>query len=409
MHEKHPNSRSVSGVEPELLPVGAGDLLGFAELLTDAERAALVRLRSFLEDRAQPVLAEHWEAGTSPAFLRDEFAAGDFVHPRELREAGEPVRPLFNGFRNLELSRTDGSLAILIGGQIGTFNTLMRVGLPAERYAKLREDIENFRMTGCFALTEPDHGSDIAGGLSTTAHRQHDTWVLNGEKRWIGNAALSEYAVVPARDKADGEVKAFLVRTDSPGFGLRDIEGKTAVRMVRNAHIRLHNVQVSEAARLPGITSFKDLNRAFRELRPDVVWNAVGLQAGIYERTLNYTAQRHQFGRPIAGFQLVQEKLVRMLGNLSGSLGMAVRLAQIAAGETVDDGQAALAKTWVCDRMRETAALGREILGGNGLLLEHDVARFHADAEALYTFEGTHEMNSLIAGRAITGLSAFLR
>lgn len=394
--------------------VGAGDFYGWADVLTAAERSALLRLRSFLRERAQPVLHEHWEQGRTPEFLREEFAAADFVRPQELWEAGEisqeqpRVRPLFAGFRNLELSRTDASLAVLIDGQIGMFDTIMRRGLPAARYAQLQEQIESFALTGCFALTEPDHGSDVAGGLSTHAHRRGEGWVLTGEKKWIGNAALSQYAVVVARDVEDGQAKAFLVPTDAPGVEITLMGGKTALRMVGNAHIRLDGVQLPDEGRLARINSFSDLNRAFEDLRPAVVWNAVGLQAGIYEHTRDYVLSREQFGRPIGGFQLVQEKLVRMLGNLNASLGMAVRLGQLAAAEEgVSGAQAAAAKGWVCSQMRETAALGRELLGGNGLLVEHQVARFHADAESLYTFEGTHEISSLIAGRAITGLSAF--
>ncbi len=398
--------------QSELNPVGPGDFYGFADRLTDAEKAALRRLRTFLRERAEPILAEHWESATPPAFLRHEFAAGDFVNPWELREAGEEVRPLFVGFRNLELSRTDSSLAILIGGQIGMFNGVMRMGLTPEQYSSVQADIESFRMTGCFALTEPEHGSDIAGGLSTSAQPAGDGWVLNGQKRWIGNAAYSQYALVPAKDSSTGELRVFLVRTDAPGVRIEKIQGKTAVRMVHNAHIFLDDVEVSEAERLPRISSFEELGSAFRTLRPDVVWNAVGLQAGAYEHTLAYVKRRQQFGRPIGSFQLVQEKLVRMLGNVTASLGMAVQLAELAEQQGGADGavshaQAALGKSWVCARMRETAAWGRELLGGDGVLLENDLARFHADAEALYTFEGTHEINSLIVGREITGHSAF--
>ena len=394
--------------------IGPGDFYGWADVLTAAERGALLRLRSFLRERAQPALQEHWEQARTPEFLRQEFAAADFVRPRELWEAGElsqehpRVRPLFAGFRNLELSRVDASLAVLIDGQIGMFDTVMRRGLPAARYAPLQEQIETFALTGCFALTEPDHGSDIAGGLNTQARRQGGEWVLTGEKKWIGNAALSQYAIVVARHAEDGQAKAFMVPTDAPGVDVTLMEGKTALRMVGNAHIRLEGVRVREEDRLAEINSFGDLNHAFEDLRPAVVWNAVGLQAGIYEHTRDYVLSREQFGRPIGGFQLVQEKLVRMLGNLNASMGVAVRLGELAAAdEGVSGAQAAAAKSWVCTQMRETAALGRELLGGNGLLLEHQVARFHADAESLYTFEGTHEITSLIAGRAITGQSAF--
>lgn len=389
-------------------PCVPADLLGYADRLTPAETAALARLRRFLREHAEPVLEKHWEAGTAPEHLRHEFAQAGFVRPHELKQAGETVRPIFAGFRSLELSRTDSSLSILIGGQISMFSTLMRLGLPAARYEQIREDIETFRMTGCFALTEPEHGSDIAGGMSTRARRRGDAWTIDGEKRWIGNAAHSQYVLVPAKDEDDGGLGVFLVPTDAPGVSIRPMRGKTAVRMVQNAHITFDGVQVPGTARLPRLRTFQDLGRAFRILRPDVVWNAAGLQIGAYEHALAYTRRREQFGRPIASFQLVQDKLVRMLGNVTASLGVAVRLAERAEEQgEVSDAEAALGKAWVCARMRETAALGRELLGGNGILLEHRLARFHADAEALYTFEGTHEVNTLIVGREITGYSAF--
>ncbi|GAA1805110.1 acyl-CoA dehydrogenase family protein [Nesterenkonia flava] len=388
--------------------LGEGDFLSWSSLLTDTEHQALMRQRRFLVEKAQPALAEHWDQGLTPHVLREEYVREGLVRPAEL-PAGEDLRPLFVGVRNAELSRMDGSLAILIGGQIGMFNTVMRVGLPEQEYANLRPEIEEFRVTGCFALTEPEHGSDVAGGLSTSAERRGDTWVLRGEKKWIGNAELSQVLLVAAVDTADAQVKVFRVPADAPGVDIERMTGKTSLRMVGNARIRLHEVEVAEEMRLPRINSFADLNRAFRQLRPDVVWNAVGLQAGVYEHTLAYAREREQFGRPIAGFQLVQEKLARMLGNLNASLGVAVRLAQREeeTGAPVSQAEAALAKSWVTRQMRETAALGREILGGNGILLEHHVARFHADAESLYTFEGTYEINSLIVGRAVTGRSAF--
>lgn len=385
------------------------DLYGYGTLLSAAEHAVLDRLRDFLQTEAEPVLAEYWEKGETPVHLRDRLAALDLVTPAELQAAEEPVRPLFTGFRTLELARVDASLGVLFGGQAGMFRTLVEAGASPEQWEEWREDIETFRMTGCFALTEPDHGSDVARGLETTARREGDHWVLDGAKRWIGNAALSEYAVVIARDTSDGHVKAFLARTDAPGMRISKIAGKTSLRMVNNADITLDGVRVPEEYRLPRINSFADVNRAFRTLRADVVWNAAGLQLGIYRATLDYALQRWQFGRPIASFQLVQDKLVTMAGNANASLGTAVRLAQLAdspAGCSAE--QAALAKRWVCRQMRETAALGRELLGGNGIVLDHRVARFHADAESLYTFEGTDEVNTLIVGRALTGHSAFV-
>jgi glutaryl-CoA dehydrogenase len=214
---------------------------------------------------------------------------------------------------------------------------------------------------------------------------------------------------VMARDQADGEVKAFLARTDAAGMRLEKIERKISLRMVDNSDIYLDDVEVDEAYRLQKINSFADMSAIFRTLRPDVAWNAAGLQAGAYEAALKYVMERKQFGRPLASFQLVQDKLVRMLGNVTASLGMVVRLAQLGDSGVRRDEDAAIAKAWICDRMRETVALAREVVGGNGITLDHDVARFFADAESLYTFEGTREINTLIVGRSITGYSAFTR
>jgi glutaryl-CoA dehydrogenase len=388
--------------------LGTADYFGFADELTGAEQAVLERLRSYLAAEAEPVLADHWERGETPLFLREGLAGQDLVDPAEIRDAGETVRPMFIGFRNLEFSRVDGSVAILFGGQAGMFRTVVQAGASPEQLAAWDADIAAFRMTGCFALTEPDHGSDIARGVQTLARRDGDCWTLTGAKRWIGNAAFSDYAAIAARDVEDDQVKVFLARTDDPGMTITKIGGKTSLRMVHNADITLDVVQVPESHRLHRINSFADLNKAFRTLRPDVVWNATGLQIGLFDAVLDYTQRREQFGRPIASFQLVQDQLVTMLGNINASLAIAIRLAHLAAGDGVNDEQAALAKTWVCRHMRQTAALGRELLGGNGILLENRAARFHADAESLYTFEGTDQVNTLIVGRAITGHGAFV-
>lgn len=386
----------------------AADFWGYEQQLTDAERTVLQRLRRFLEEEAAPVINDYWERGETPLHLREGLAGLDLVDPAELRAAGETPRALFVGFRNYELSRTDSSLGILFGGQAGMFRTVVLDGGSPEQVAQWDDAIKDFSMTGCFALTEPDHGSDVARGLETTARFENGTWILNGAKRWIGNAALSEYIAVVAMDVADGQAKIFLARTDDPGVRLTKITGKTSVRMVNNSNIELTDVPVPDAYRLKRVNSFADINRIFRTLRPDVVWNAAGLQAGVYEAALAYAKQREQFGKPIASFQLIQEKLTRMLGNASASLSVAVRISELQERGECRDEDAALAKMWVCDRMRETVALGREIGGGNGIVLDHNLARFFADAESLYTFEGTREVNALIVGRSITGISAFV-
>ena len=391
----------------DLYPVS--DFYDFEELLTAPELAKLRALRTVLDEQVKPVLADHWERAETPVFLREPLRDLRLVDDPELLDADGNARELYLGFRNFEFSRTDLGVGMLYHGQVGMFRALVREGGSPEQVAAWDPRIVSFEMTGAFALTEPDHGSDVARGLATTARREGDTWILDGRKRWIGNVAHSEYVAILARDVADGEVKAFIARTDDPGMTLTTIERKAALRIVTNSDITLDGVVVPESHRLQRVNSFADIAALLRTLRPDAAWNAAGVQAGAYEAALAYTLEREQFGRPIASFQLVQDKLVRMLGNVTASLGMVVRLAQRRQDGVYNDEDSALAKTWVADRMRETVALAREVVGGNGIVIDYDVARFFTDAEAIYTYEGTREINTLVVGRAITGHSAFTR
>ncbi|MGY1844571.1 acyl-CoA dehydrogenase family protein [Modestobacter sp. SYSU DS0875] len=383
------------------------DPLDYEALLTAEERGQLWRLRRFLDAEARPLLAEHWERAEFPTQLIAPLADLDLIAPPALTAGGTGPRSLFTGFRNFELARTDASLATFFNGQSGLFRTTIERGGSAEQVRRWLPQVDSFAVVGAFALTEPDHGSDVAGGLETTARREGDTWVLDGRKRWIGSAVLADVLAVVARDVADGQVKAFLVPRDAPGVELSTITGKTALRMVQNSDVTLRGVRVPEDDRLARITSFRDVADLLRSMRSGVAWFAAGVQAGAYEAALRYAGSRVQFGRPIAGFQLVQEKLATMLGNLVASLGMAVRVAQQQDAGVYRDQDSAMAKSWTSVRMRETVALAREVVGGNGVLLDHDVARFFADAEAIYTYEGTYDVNTLVVGRAVTGVSAF--
>jgi glutaryl-CoA dehydrogenase len=268
-------------------------------------------------------------------------------------------------------------------------------------------DMARLDKIGAFGLTEPDVGSGTAGGLTTTARRDGDTWVLNGSKKWIGNATFADLTVIWARDLTDDQVKGFVVEKDTPGFTTEKIEDKIALRVVQNALITLDDVRVPETNRLQNANSFRDTATVLRLTRAGVAWMAVGCARGAYENALAYSTQRQQFGRPIAGFQLVQDLLVRMLGNITASAALCTRLCQLQDAGLARDEHSALAKGFCTVRMRETVGYARELLGGNGILLEHNVGRFVADAEAIYSYEGTREMNTLIVGKAITGISAF--
>lgn len=390
-------------------PFHPADAYGYAELLTDAERAALLRLRGLLAEHVRPVLAESWERGEFPAGIEAPLIGARLMDPAEVLDAGQEPSTLYSGFRTFELARADASVATWYNAQAGLFRTTVAHGADPARAAGLDERIRTFALRGTFALTEPDHGSDIAGGLATSARRDPTTgrWTLDGAKRWIGGAGQADVLAIFARDADDGQVKCFIVPAGAPGVELEPIRGKASLRIMQNYDIRLTGVSVEDSARLPNINSWTDVAACLRRMRADVAWIAAGAAAGAYESAVDYVARREQFGQPLARFALIQEKLAHMLGNVTASLGMVVRVSQRQAAGIYRDEDSSLAKMFTATALRETTALAREVAGGNGILLHHDVARFHADAEAIYSYEGTHEINALVVGRSITGLSAF--
>lgn len=374
--------------------------------LSPAAAAALARLQETLDHRIRPLLAGAWETATMPADVLDALIPLDLMQPEGV-DAAEAASTMYSGFRNYVLARTDVSVATLYNAQSGLFRAAVTLGGSPEQAAALDPRVRAFDLKGVFALTEPEHGSDIAGGLATTARRDGDAWVIDGRKSWIGGASASDVLVIFARDVDDRAVKAFLVPTDAPGVRLEAMTGKIALRPMQNALITLEAVRVPETERLQGVDVWRDVSRILRAMRSDVAWIAAGLQAGALDAAVRYVRERHQFGRPIGGFQLVQEKLARMLGNTVASLAMVVELSALQDRGEYADENSALAKMQTARLARETVALGREVLGGNGILLDHGAARFFADAEAVYSYEGTHEINALIVGRALTGVSAF--
>ncbi|KAF2416006.1 acyl-CoA dehydrogenase family protein [Microbacterium sp. B35-30] len=382
-----------------------------AARLSPAARATLGRLQTALDRDIRPLLADAWETATMPPEVLDALIPLDLMQPEGM-DAAEAASSVYSGFRNYVLARTDVSVATLYNAQSGLFRAAIALGGSPAQAAELDPRVRSFELKGVFALTEPEHGSDIAGGLATSARRVGDGWVIDGRKKWIGGAAASDVLVVFARDVDDRAVKAFLVPTGAEGVLLETIRGKVSLRPMQNALITLDGVQVSEESRLQNVNGWADVARILRAMRADVAWIAAGLQAGVLDAVVRYVRERHQFGRPIGGFQLVQEKLARMLGNSVASLALVVQLSlqqdgSAEVGGAFADENSALAKMQTARLARETVALGREVLGGNGILLEHDVARFFADAEAVYSYEGTHEINALIVGRALTGASAF--
>ena len=392
----------------DVLPALPGDLYGYEQMLDVEDQRVLADLRTWLERRVAPIANEQWAKAEFPHHLVPELAELGVIGLGYDRPGRPAASRLLTSFVTLELSRVDTSMATFFGVHSGlAMGSIVLLGSDEQRERWL-PDMYALRKIGAFGLTEPSGGSDVALGLDTTARREGDEWVLDGAKRWIGNATFADLVVVWAKDVDDEQVKGFVVSPDNPGYTATKMEGKLALRSVQNADIVLDGCRVPEADRLQGANSFKDTAKVLQLTRGGVAWSSVGCQMGAYEAALAYARERVQFGKPIGGFQLVQDLLAKMLGNVTASLGMVVRLAELQEAGTCTDAQAALAKGWCTSRMRESVAWAREVLGGNGILLENDVARFFNDAEALYSYEGTREINTLIVGRAITGSSAFV-
>lgn len=384
-----------------------GDFYGFESDLTDSQQDVIHRLRTYLDAEIRPHLPRLWEKAEFPTGLPKALASlgllgTGFEGLSDVQDSG-----VFRGFVTLELARVDASLSTFLGVHRGLAMGSIDILGSEEQKAAWLPGMAAGDHVGAFGLTEPHSGSDAARGLQTVARRDGDHWVLTGEKRWIGNATWGQIVIIWARDEQDGRVKGFIVPTDTPGYTATKIEGKMSHRPVQNADIVLDNVRIPHSLKLAHANSFADTTRILRQTRLDVAWAAVGNAMGAYEAALHYTLEREQFGRPIAANQMVQQHLVTALSNITAGLAMTIRATEMLEKGIESDEFSAMAKLFTTSTARETVARSREVMGGNGITLEHDVIRYFLDAEALYSFEGTREMNTLIIGRSITGHSAF--
>ena len=394
---------------PKQLPPPNSDFYQFVETLGADELATVKRVRAFMETKVAPVINKYWVEDAFPFELLPAF--------KELNIGGLGIQgygcpggsQLLVGLVAMEMSRFDASIATFFGVHSGLAMTSIAFGGSEEQKQKWLPPMARMEKIGCFGLTEPLVGSGTGGGLTTTAKREGDTWVLNGQKRWIGNAPWCDISIIWARDLADNQVKGFIVENKTtPGFSVEKIEHKIALKVVQNGQITLKDVRVPEANRLQGGNTFRDTARVLRMTRYMVGWASTGIQMGAFEATLKYTQERLQFGKPIASFQMVQDLLAKLRAPGPACQCLMVRLAQMDDDGKLTDQHAALAKAFTTTRMRETVAWARELLGGNGIVVDYNVARYFADAEALYSYEGTYQMQHLIVGKAITGLSAFV-
>jgi glutaryl-CoA dehydrogenase len=395
---------SKAAIDIDNLPYADGDFFGFEQMLTTKEQDRLAEIRGFLAREVKPIAVDCWNRGEFPLDLIPKLAEIDLVSP--VRRQG--YSNLFAGIIHAEVTRADTSISTFMGVHDGLFTGSIEALASEEQQEAWLPDIYSMKKIGAFGLTEPLGGSDVAGGTRTTARYDGGQWILNGAKRWIGNATFSDWVVIYARDEADNQVKGFLVDTKSAGYTATKIENKISLRTVQNADIVLDNVVVPEFFKLANANSFRDTNKVLKVTRLGVAWQAVGQQLAAFDIARRYAVERTQFGRPLASFQLVQNQLVQILGNAVSSMGMMVRLSQLEDAGAAKDEQSALAKAFTTARMRESVALGRSILGGNGIVTDYEMAKVFADAEAIYSYEGTHEINTLVTGRAITGISAII-
>jgi alkylation response protein AidB-like acyl-CoA dehydrogenase len=397
------------GKQAKPLPPPNSDFYELSETLGAEEHALLKQLRTFLDSKVAPIINKYWAEDSFPFELLPAF--------RELGIGGLGIQgyecrggsALLEGLAAMQLARVDASIATFYGVHNGlAMGSIYEAG-SEEQKQKWLPPMTRFEKIGCFGLTEPLVGSGASGGLTTTAKREGDTWVLNGQKKWIGNSPWCDISIIWARDVADNQVKGFIIENKTtPGFSVEKIQNKIALKVVQNGLITMKDCRVPEENHLQAGKSFREVARVLRMTRYLVAWEATGCQMGAYELALKYAQQRQQFGKPIASFQLVQDLLAKMLANITACQCMVARTAQLHAEGKLGDHQPALAKAFTTARMRETVAWARELFGGNGISLDYDVARYFADSEALYSYEGTYQMQNLIVGKAVTGLSAFL-
>jgi glutaryl-CoA dehydrogenase len=381
------------------------DFYRIDDLLTDEEREVRDRVRTFSDKEILPIINDYWERAEFPFELVPKLAALNLAGGTIEGYGCPGLSPVATGLVAMELGRGDGSVCTFFGVHSGLAMTSIALLGSEEQKQRWLPGMARLEQIGAFGLNEPRHGSD-AVALETRARRDGDAWVLDGAKRWIGNASFADLVIVWARDD-QGKVGGFVVEHGTPGYAASVMTGKTAKRAVWQAEITLDGVRVPADHRLAGSNGFGDTARVLTATRYGVAWEAVGHAVAAYEAALAYVKDREQFGAPLASFQLVQSRLARMLAEVTTMQLLCLRLSQLAAAGRMTDGMASLAKMNNAAKARQVVADARDILGGNGILLENHVARHHADMEAVYTYEGTDSIQSLIVGREITGESAF--
>lgn len=391
----------------------AAELTGFDyykmdNFLPDEHKALRQQIRRWVHEVVQPNIDPYWE--------RAEFPYDIAMRIKELPIIGGMIRgwgsagldPMAMGLVSYELARGDGSIGTFYGVHSGlAMGSIGLLGSDEQRERWL-PSMSSLEKIGAFGLTEPERGS-AAVDIQSTFRRDGDAYILNGAKRWIGNATISGILIIWAREEQTGEVGGFVIEDPQTvdGLTMTNIQGKIGKRAILNADIVLENVRVPADNRLAKAKTFKDIGKVLVMGRTGVAWEAAGIASAAFEAALKYAKERHQFGRPIASFQLIQHKLVEMATEVTLMQLQCFQMSNLMIANQLTEGIASMAKFNCARKARQVCLLARETMGGNGLLIENHVARLLTDAEVVYTYEGTNDINLLLVGRDITGISAF--
>lgn len=384
---------------------GSFDYYNIEELLTEEERAARDRARRFVQEEAMAEIVPCYRAGKFPEHLTPRMGALRFYAPYLKEHGCAGLSYTGYGLIMQELERADSGLRSLasVQGPL-TIHAIHAFGSP-EQQARWLPGLVSGERVGCFALTEHGHGSD-PGGMETRAKPDGDHYILNGSKCWIGNASIADVKVVWAKDD-DGRIGGFVVEKDAPGFRAQDIEGKFSLRMSRTSECWFDNCRIPAGNRLPKASGLRAPLTCLSHARLGIVWGVIGAAIDCYETALGYAKQRQQFNRPIAGFQLVQEKLVWMVQEITKAQLLALRLTRLMEAAAARPAQISLAKRNNVRVALECARMAREILGAVGITDRYSPIRHLTNLESVDTYEGTHDIHTLAVGRDITGLDAF--
>ena len=382
------------------------DFINASSLLSDEEKEVRSRVRDFVDREVIPAAADYWDRAEFPFDLLPGLGGLGLMGGTFSEEYGcAGWNNVAYGLAIAELARGSGSLATFLHVQSGLAMTAIHELGSEEQKQRWLPGMAKCEKVGCFGLTEPEAGSD-PGSLTTTAVERDGGYVLDGEKKWIGNASFSDVAVIWARTD-DGKLSGFLVEGDNPGFQPEVLPRKASQRAAWQTHIRLEGCHVPEDARLPGARGLGSTLSVLTHSRYGVGWDGLGQAMDCYEVALAYAKEREQFGQPIASYQLVQQKLVEMVNEISLSQLLSIHVGRLKDAGRLDPATVSMFKMNNVSKARQTAATAREVLGGNGILLDYRVMEHMADIEGVYTYEGTNDVNTLIVGQAITGHRAF--